>query len=84
MLLVDCDPQANLSETFGWGDDRPGERLEDLLETPSAAERFAPPAALSESVAGSLEWRERLRIIPTTDALADIAADLPALRGRRV
>ena len=57
VLLVDCDPQANLSEMFGWSDDRPGERLQDLLENPQAAERFAPPAALSESVAGGLKSR---------------------------
>jgi cellulose biosynthesis protein BcsQ len=31
VLVVDCDPQANLSETFGWVAERPGERLEDLL-----------------------------------------------------
>jgi chromosome partitioning protein len=81
VLLVDCDPQANLSETFGWTEDRPGERLEDLLENPEASHRFAPPAALREEVAPSLEWRERLRIIPTTDALADVAADLPGAVG---
>jgi len=28
-----------------------------------------------------LLWRERLRIIPSTDALADVAADLPATPG---
>jgi len=31
VLVVDCDPQANLREAFGWGVERPGERLEDLL-----------------------------------------------------
>jgi chromosome partitioning protein len=81
VLLVDCDPQANLSETFGWTDDRPGERLEDLLESPEAAYRFAPPAALRDDLASGLEWRERLRIIPTTDALADVAAHLPQAIG---
>ena len=34
VLLVDCDPQANLSEAFGWSEERPGERLEDLLMRP--------------------------------------------------
>ena len=28
-----------------------------------------------------LRWRERLRIIPSTDALADVAADLPSTAG---
>jgi AAA domain len=43
VLIVDCDPQANLSEAFGWYADIPGERLEDLLENPDAAGRS--PAA---------------------------------------
>lgn len=81
VLLVDCDPQANLSETFGWGEERPGERLEDLLARPEAAARYAPPVALSKDVAPRLAWRKRLRIIPATDALADVAADLPSLAG---
>jgi chromosome partitioning protein len=81
VLLVDCDPQANLSEAFGWTDDRPGERLEDLLERPEGAHRFAPPAALRSEVAPGFEWRERLRIIATTDALAVVAADLPKAAG---
>ena len=37
VLIVDCDPQANLSEAFGWYSDIPGERLEDLVENPDAA-----------------------------------------------
>jgi chromosome partitioning protein len=65
VLLVDCDPQANLSEAFGWGEELPGE----------------PPTALHADVAPDLVWRERLRIIPATDALADVAADLPAIVG---
>jgi chromosome partitioning protein len=77
VLLVDCDPQANLSEAFGWTEDLPGERLEDLLTHPAAARRYLPPAALQADVAPQLQWRERLRIIPCTDTLADVAADLP-------
>jgi Mrp family chromosome partitioning ATPase len=42
VLLVDCDPQANLSEAFGWTEDLPGERLEDLLAHPAAAVRYVP------------------------------------------
>src|ERR1700740_642586 len=30
VLIVDCDPQANLSEAFGWTEDLPGERLRGL------------------------------------------------------
>jgi chromosome partitioning protein len=81
VLLVDCDPQANLSEAFGWSEERPGERLEDLLSRPEAARRFVLPAAVSKDVAPTLEWRKRLRIIPATDALADVAADLPQTAG---
>jgi len=81
VLLVDCDPQANLSEAFGWSEERPGERLEDLLAHPEAASRFAPPVAVSKEIAPDLEWRKRLRIIPATDALADVAADLPQAAG---
>jgi chromosome partitioning protein len=44
VLIVDCDPQANLSEAFGWGEELPGERLEDLLAHPAAADRYRPGA----------------------------------------
>jgi chromosome partitioning protein len=81
VLIVDCDPQANLSEAFGWTEDLPGERLEDLLVHPAAAVRYAPPPALQADVGPQLAWRERLRIIPCTDALADVAADLPTSAG---
>ena len=43
VLMVDCDPQANLSEAFGWTEELPGERLEDLLAHPDAATRYEPP-----------------------------------------
>jgi chromosome partitioning protein len=80
VLLVDCDPQANLSEVFGWTEDLPGERLEDLLAHPAAV-RYVPPPALQADVSPQLQWREQLRIIPCTDTLADVAADLPANAG---
>jgi chromosome partitioning protein len=81
VLIVDADPQANLSEAFGWSEELPGERLEDLLAHPEAAERYRPPPALQPDVAPALGWRERLRIIPCSDALADVAADLPVTAG---
>jgi chromosome partitioning protein len=81
VLLVDADPQANLSEGFGWTEDLPGERLEDLLAHPTAARRYDPPAALQPDVAIGTAWREALRLIPSTDALADVAADLPTNSG---
>jgi len=67
VLIVDCDPQANLSEAFGWTEDLPGERLEDLLAHPAATVHYVPPLALLPDVAAQLGWRERLRIIPCTD-----------------
>jgi chromosome partitioning protein len=81
VLIVDCDPQANLSEAFGWTEDLPGERLEDLLTHPAAAAHYVPPLALQPDVAAQLGWREQLRIIPCTDTLADVAADLPTSAG---
>jgi chromosome partitioning protein len=82
VLIVDCDPQANLSEAFGWTEDRVGERLEDLLAHPAAAATYRPPIALGEVLAVSVPaWRERLRIIACTDALADVAADIAAIAG---
>lgn len=80
VLLIDCDPEANLSEAFGWTEEVVGERLEDLLAQPAAAARFAPPVALSSDV-GRVGWRERLRLIACTDALADGVADLPQAAG---
>jgi chromosome partitioning protein len=77
VLMVDCDPQANLSEAFGWSEELPGERLEDLLSHPDAAHRYEPPVALQPDISSDLAWRELLRILPCTDALADVAADLP-------
>jgi Mrp family chromosome partitioning ATPase len=56
VLIVDCDPQANLSEAFGWVEELPGERLEDLLADPDAvAGRYAPPMALRPDVAPGLD-----------------------------
>jgi chromosome partitioning protein len=81
VLVVDCDPQANLSEAFGWTEEVVGTRLEDLIAHPEAASGFAPPAALGADVKPMPGWRELLRILPCTDLLADEAADLPASVG---
>jgi chromosome partitioning protein len=81
VLMIDCDPQANLSEAFGWTEDLPGERLEDLLDHPGAAGRYDPPIALQDDAWSRVAFRDRLRIIACTDALADVAADLPTAVG---
>lgn len=83
VLMIDCDPQANLSEAFGWTEEVPGERLEDLLSQPQQPHRYQPPLALQDDVAVDLLWRDRLHLIPCTDLLADVAADLPATIGER-
>jgi len=72
VLIVDCDPQANLSEAFGWYADIPGERLEDLLENPDAADRYAPVARaagfpIPANTADSLTVVERVKGNATTD-----------------
>ena len=81
VLVVDCDPQANLSETFGWDEYRAGVRLEELLMRPAVARRHAPPAAIQKQNAPGLRWRKRLRIIPATGRLANFAADVPEFGG---
>jgi chromosome partitioning protein len=82
VLIVDCDPQANLSELFGWTEDLPGERLEDLLANPDAAGRYVPPVAVMADIEPRPPWREWLSIIPCTDVLADVVADLPVSAGK--
>jgi chromosome partitioning protein len=81
VLIIDADPQANLSEAFGWTEDIPGERLEDLLDRPDAAARHQPAIALHDEAWSEVAFRDRLRIIPCTDALANVAADLPGSAG---
>jgi chromosome partitioning protein len=81
VLIIDADPQANLSEAFGWTEDIPGERLEDLLDHPDAAARYQPAIALHDEAWSTVAFRDLLRIIPCTDALANVAADLPGSAG---
>ena len=80
MLIVDCDPQANLSEAFGWVEELPGERLEDLLANPEAAGRYIPPTRFSRTGRRGLSGGGGCGS-PSTDALADVAADLPVAGG---
>jgi chromosome partitioning protein len=77
VLMIDCDPQANLSEAFGWNEELPGERLEDLLALTHQPQTYCPPLALQPDVGPDLPWRGNLRLIPCTDVLANVAADLP-------
>jgi AAA domain-containing protein len=71
VLLVDCDPQANLSEAFGWTEDLPGERLEDFLARPprrrslrattSPAGRCQPTAGMARPAADHPVYRQACR-----------------------
>ena len=81
VVMIDADPQANLSETFGWTEEILGPRLEDLLSHLDAVGRHEPAVALRDEAWSEVAFRDRLRIIPCTDALADVAADLPAVAG---
>lgn len=81
VLMIDCDPQANLSEAFGWSEEVPGERLDDLLAQADQPQRYSPPVALQPDVSPNLPWRENLHLIPCTDVLANVAADLPQTIG---
>lgn len=65
VLLVDADPQGNLSLAFGVTDETIGPRLEDLLE------RADPPRGR-----GEVPLDCGAAIIPATDALADVAVEL--------
>ena len=60
---------------------RKDERTDDWEDTATRVQPDTPPAVLSKDSAPGLVWRKRLRIIPATDALADVAADLPQLAG---
>lgn len=74
VLLIDADPQANLSTQFGINDDMNGYRLEDLLEPPSWS--TAPPvwshlpdAPDPRPLAGGVH------LIPCSDALSDVVTE---------
>lgn len=82
VLLIDADPQANLGEAFGLDDDtEPGIRLEDVLDRASWDE--APPVWTTRTdpdgqqvpLAGGID------MLPCTEALADVAADLSVQPG---
>jgi len=75
VLIVDCDPQANLSEAFGWTDELPGERLEDLLAHPDVA------ADLPALAGAGYENRLRDVLDPFRDRFDLVLLDTPPGRG---
>ena len=66
---VDADPQANLSEAFGVGEETLAPRLEDLLEHPPAA----PPTPIALECGAAL--------LAATGELAIAAAELAGQDG---
>ncbi len=78
VLVVDADPQANLTESFG-AEEALGTKLEDVL---AGAHRRRPPKVLAgatpaapDGVPGGVD------LLPCTAELADVAAELPKHRG---
>mgnify|MGYP000632603725 CR=1 FL=1 len=73
VLLIDADPQANLSEAFGVDEQAIGLRLEDALALEDLGARLpggdAAPAVL-QCLAGGVD------LLPCTDQLATVAARL--------
>jgi chromosome partitioning protein len=81
VLLIDADPQANLSTLFGCDPDLPGVRLEDVIErdfhtvAPAVwTSRPAPDQRLTRLAGG-------VHVLPCTDALAIVARDNAAQPG---
>ncbi len=86
VLLIDCDPQANLSEMFGAGDpEAPGLRVEDVLSLEHVASLDAAiwteRAARDGEEGASVPLAGGIHLIPCTDALADVSMDLAATEG---
>lgn len=71
VLLIDADPQANLSELFGLGDPMvPGPRLEDALTAPADQ----PPAAWAarvDDLGQVIELPHGLHLLPCTEELSE-------------
>ncbi len=82
-LLIDADPQANLSEQFGLDDPAvPGLRLEDALANDAWETPPAPwTARLDPRTGQALALAAGVHMLPCTDELADTAAELVTLSG---
>jgi chromosome partitioning protein len=81
VLLIDADPQANLSTLFGCDPELPGPRLEDVLErehhtvAPDVWTRRPGPDQPPGSLPGGVE------LLPCTDELAIVTRDNAAQPG---
>lgn len=75
VLLIDADPQANLSELYGIGDELlPGTRLEDALVS-NAANSPAPWAERPDEDGSIVELSCGVHLLPCTEELAGTVID---------
>lgn len=73
VLVVDADPQANLTEAFGADGEPPTTaHLEELLAAPRLESAPRPLASLSHAA----PLPAGVHLLPCTDALADVATEL--------
>ena len=81
VLLIDADPQANLSELFGVGDEQqPGTRLEDAL----ISQRSQPPAPWTQRTDDDghvIALACDVHLLPCTDELSQTVMDHQAQPG---
>lgn len=78
VLLIDGDPQANLTECFA-ADEVPGTRLEDALVADQGDRGAVALRGLEERSAAELAGG--VDLLPCSEELADVAAELPRQRG---
>jgi chromosome partitioning protein len=81
VLLIDADPQSNLSTIFGCEPELSGLRVEDLLERPSW--EAAPPAWISRPVpdAETIHLAGGVHLVPCTDDLEVVVAEQSRVDG---
>lgn len=78
VLLVDADPQANLTECFGAEEGR-GSRLEDALVAPARRRGEVARRGVTERAGAGVPGG--VDILPCSEELADVVAELPRQAG---
>ena len=82
VLLIDADPQANLSELFGVGDPyAPGARLEDALIRDEGTPVPEAWTSRLDEAGQSLSLPAGVSILPCTTELSSVVADNAAVPG---
>lgn len=77
VLVIDADPQANLTESFG-ADELLGTRLEDLLALPGIEQE---PKVVERMRDEGTPLAGGVHLLPCSEQLADVAAELPRHEG---